>query len=157
MSESRKVIDHLIISSPFEVPTQHWEQDEQTKTFELRDGRRPAGYYITDPRYGTNRFERLELVNRIRTRVDEWRAADYPGVTAVTRKLLEHWRDRSARCAAASLLLLPDRSHRDADLVGGRRRKRTSRASTLPGDGGVWERLCSKMATGTRQDHGDGA
>ena len=148
MSEGRKVIDHLIISSPFEVPTQHWEQDERTKTFELREGRRPAGYYITDPRYGTNRFERLELVNRIRTRVDEWRAAEYPGVTAVTRKLLEHWRDRSEGvrehpfyfCQIEAIETLiwwveaPDSYKQGIEVAG---------------DGGAWERLCSKMATGS--------
>jgi type III restriction enzyme len=36
-------------------------------------------------------------VNRIRGRVDAWRAAAYPGITTVTRSLLEHWHDQAAR------------------------------------------------------------
>ena len=32
-----------------------------------------------------------------RARVDQWRDDGWPGVTIVTRKLLEHWHDRDAR------------------------------------------------------------
>ena len=59
-------------------------------------GGRP-GYEIFDTRQNTRRTQTLDLVNRIRERVDAWRAADFPGVTSVTRGLLDHWRDRSTR------------------------------------------------------------
>ena len=36
-------------------------------------------------------------MNTIRPRVKAWREAGYPGVTGVTKKLLEHWNDRDAR------------------------------------------------------------
>jgi type III restriction enzyme len=71
--------------------------------------RRPAGYFITDTRHNTNRFVSLELAERIRTRVMEWKAAEYPGITSVTRRLMEHWHDRSQ--ARQSILFLPVGSH----------------------------------------------
>ena len=61
------------------------------------EGRRPASYEIFDIRNNTRRSEPLERVNEIRGRIAAWRAADYPGATAVTRRLLEHWNDRTAR------------------------------------------------------------
>ena len=39
----------------------------------------------------------MEVVNMIRPRVKAWREAGYPGVTGVTKKLLEHWNDSDAR------------------------------------------------------------
>ena len=86
----------LIINSPFDPPTRHW-QEAPDHSLKLIGERRPAGYELYDIRNNTRRTERLELVNRIRARVDTWRAAGYPGVTSVTRRLLEHWYDHSAR------------------------------------------------------------
>ncbi len=37
------------------------------------------------------------MVNTFRARVDQWREDSYPGVTIVTRKLLEHWHDKAVR------------------------------------------------------------
>jgi hypothetical protein len=90
-------ITKLIVNSPYRSPTQHWRYDTSTQLFNLEPGRRPAGYVvatpgakpITDP--GT--FVELPLVNKIRTRVDDWRASGYPGVTSITRRLIDHWRD----------------------------------------------------------------
>ena len=39
------------------------------------------------------KFVEIPLVNRIRERVKAWREAGYPGVTSVTKRLLEYWRD----------------------------------------------------------------
>ena len=85
----------LIINTPFERPLFH-RRCEGTD-LKLEHGRRDAGYEIFDTRNNTRRTEPLKLVNRIRTLVDEWRAASYPGLTTVTRSLLEHWYDHSAR------------------------------------------------------------
>ena len=38
-------------------------------------------------------FIEIPLVNRIRPRVKAWPEAGYPGVTSITERLLEHWRD----------------------------------------------------------------
>ncbi len=134
----------LIINSPFEVPRFHW-QDERGQ-LKLAEGRRPAGYEIFDTRNNTRRTEPLELVNRIRERVDAWRAADYPGVTTVTRSLLDHWNDQTARqypfyfCQIEAIETLiwwveATAEHKQGIFV--------------RGDGGAWERLCNKMATGS--------
>lgn len=134
----------LIINSPYERPVFHWRDDRGT--LHLENGRRPAGYEIFDTRHNTRRTEPLELVNRIRERVDAWREAQWPGVTTVTRSLLEHWHDRSARqlqfyfCQLEAIETLIWWVEAPADYKQG---------IYVPGDGGGWERLCSKMATGT--------
>ena len=48
-------IDRLIVNTPYNLPQRHWALATD-KRFELVEQRRPAGYYITDPRYNTNRF-----------------------------------------------------------------------------------------------------
>lgn len=99
-----------------------------------------------DTRNNTRRSEPLELVNRIRERVDAWRAADYPGVTTVTRRLLEHWNDRDARehpfyfCQPEAIETLIWWVEGPAEYQQG---------IHVPGDGSPWERLCNKMATGS--------
>ena len=44
-----KGVDHLIINSPYEEPTSYWFNDAQTQSFKKIKGRRPAGYFISDP------------------------------------------------------------------------------------------------------------
>lgn len=135
----------LIINSPFEVPTQHWEQ-ARDGTLTLINHRRPAGYEIIDIRNNTRRVEELELVNEIRTRVDEWRSAGYPGITSVTRKLLEHWYDRDERqypfyfCQLEAIETLIWHVESAPEYKQG---------IFTPNDGGPWERICNKMATGS--------
>ena len=133
----------LILNSPFDRPTRHWQEDRGRLS--LVQGRRPAGYEIFDTRNNTRRTEALELVNRIRERVDAWRIADYQGVTTVTRKLLEHWNDREARdhpfyfCQLEAIETLIWWVEGAAEFKQG---------IQIPGDGGPWERICNKMATG---------
>lgn len=135
----------LILNSPYSPPDRHW-QPARDGSLVLTRGRRPAGYEIFNTEDNTRRTEPLDLANRIRERVEAWREAEYPGVTSVTRSLLEHWHDRTARqlpfyfcqLEAIETLIwwveaLPE--YRQGIFV--------------PGDGGPWERLCSKMATGT--------
>ena len=144
-------IDHLIVNSPYVEPSQHWSYDRSARHFDLKQGRRPAGYLIAtqdsrtfdDP--GT--FVAIPLVNQIRRRVKEWRIADYPGATGITRRLLTYWSDpeefdsrRFFFCqieAAETLMWLTEAP--DADKVG----------IDILGDGGSFRRLCAKMATGT--------
>lgn len=134
----------LIVNSPFEVPRWHWMDNQGS--LKLAEGRRQAGYEIFDTRNNTRRNEPLELVERIRSRVSEWREAQYPGVTTVTRSLLEHWNDASARqypfyfCQLEAIETLIWWVEAPADYKQG---------IAVPGDGGAWERLCNKMATGS--------
>jgi type III restriction enzyme len=147
----RSTIDRLIINSPFEEPQRHWRYDRETRLFDLVAGRRPAGYVVAsgdsqafdDPGI----FVEIPLVNQIRPRVKTWREAGYPGVTSITKRLLEHWRDpeefdtrRFFFCqleAVETLLWLTEAPA--AKRVG----------IEIPGDGGEFARQCCKMATGS--------
>lgn len=153
-----KTPSSLIINSPYEKPARYWDQDENGKLLTVTQGRRPAAYELYDTRTNTRRVEKLELVNAIRERVDAWRDAGWPGVTSVTRQLLEHWFDRGewdseGKCwvggprqypfyfcqleAIESLIwwLEAPQDHKQGIF--------------LQGDGGPWERICNKMATGS--------
>jgi len=142
-------IDQLIINSAYREPTQHWKYDLNGQTFVREEGRRPAGYFIAGQ--GSNQYNdigqfiELPLVNRIRPRVKAWREAGYPGVTGVTRKLLDHWNDKDARqypffyCqmdAIETLIWLTEAP--DAEKGG----------IDIPSDGGAFRRLCTKLCTG---------
>lgn len=143
-------IDNLIICNPYNVPTLHWRYDRARRRFDLVDGRRPAGFLIAtsnsksfdDP----GEFRDLCLVNQIRDRVDTWRQRKYPGTTGVTRKLLEFWTNHKRRekrfffCqleAIETLIWLTEASSVEKQGI------------KIPSDGGDFERLCCKMATGT--------
>jgi type III restriction enzyme len=147
----KTTIDRLIINSPYEEPQRHWRYDRETRTFDLVDGRRPAGYVVASPDSRAfddpGIFVEIPLVNQIRPRVKAWRAAGYPGVTSITKRLLEHWRDpeefdgrRFFFCqleAVETLIWLTEAPA--AERVG----------IEIPGDGGAFARRCCKMATGS--------
>lgn len=88
-------VDNPIVNSPFEEPTRYWAYEEGQPV--LKEGRRPAGYYLKARTRGpqgallAEEFVPLDLVNDIRARVKKWREAGYPGITPVTRRLLHHW------------------------------------------------------------------
>ncbi len=144
------MIDRLIINSPYKEPSLHWRYERETRTFSLVDGRRPAGYVVAsesskafdDP----GMFVEIPLVNQIRPRVQAWREAGYPGVSSITKRLLEHWTDpeeyearRFFFCqleAIETLIWLTEAPA--AERVG----------ITIPSDGGEFLRRCCKMATG---------
>lgn len=144
-------IPHLIINSPYDEPSHYWSYDRETRTFSLRDGRRPAGYIRASEHSKSfddlGVFIELPLVNQIRGRVNAWRASGYSGVTGITKRLLEHWRDPEQRegrrlffCqleAIETLIWLTEASPAERQGL------------DLPGDGGPFARLCSKMATGS--------
>jgi type III restriction enzyme len=84
--------------------------------------------------------------SRVAVTLDAWREADYPGITSVTRSLLEHWRDRGARdypfyfCQIEAIETLIWKVESTQEYKQG---------IHVPGDGGEWERICNKMATGS--------
>ena len=147
----RKAIDRLIINSPYEEPDSYWNYNREKRTFSRTEGRRPAGYVIAsegsqsfdDP--GT--FVEIPLVNQIRPRVLAWRKAGYPGITGITKRLIEHWTNpedfktrRFFFCqleAAETLIWL--REAPATEKVG----------IEIQSDGSAFERLCAKMATGS--------
>ncbi len=89
------LVDNPIINSPFDEPARYWVYEEGHPV--LKQGRRPAGYYLKARTRGQQMalleegFIPLEQVNTIRERVKAWRERGYPGVTPITRQLLNHW------------------------------------------------------------------
>ena len=148
---ARSNIDRLIINSPYIEPQKYWSYDSSTHLFDLLDGRRPAGYVIASERSKTfddpGVFVEIPLVNKIRPRIKQWRENGYPGVSGITRRLLKQWQDEEERdyrrfffCqleAIETLIWLVEGPA--ADKVG----------IEIPSDGGLFTRICSKMATGT--------
>lgn len=148
---ARSSIDTLIKNSPYREPEVYWSYDSSTHLFDLVKGRRPAGYVIASERSKTfddpGVFVEIPLVNQIRPRVKQWRENGYPGVTGISRRLLSHWQDEEERdyrrfffCqleAIETLIWLAEGPA--ADKVG----------IEIPSDGGLFNRICSKMATGT--------
>ena len=145
------MIDRLIINTPYVEPERHWRYQRELRSFDLVEGRRSAGYVVAsgdskafdDPGI----FVAIQLVNQIRPRVRAWREAGYPGVSSITSRLLEHWRDveefesrRFFFCqleAIEALIWLTEAPA--AERVG----------IEVPGDGGAFVRQCCKMATGS--------
>lgn len=145
-------IGKLIVNSPYAEPTRHWQYNPLKQLdsgglggYERIQGRRPPGYRTG--RAADDQDRPLELAARIRKRVKRWREARYPGVTGVTKRLLDHWNDREGFAqkelffaqmeAAETLIWLAEAP--EADKTGVR----------IPSDGSEFTRICSKMATGT--------
>ncbi|MBN1936965.1 MAG: DEAD/DEAH box helicase family protein [Anaerolineae bacterium] len=148
---AQTTIDRLIVNSPYQEPARYWRYERETRLFDLVTGRRPAGYVVASE--SSKAFDdpgtliEIPLVNQIRPRVKAWREAGYPGVSSITKRLLEHWRDpeefgtrRFFFCqleAIETLIWLTEAPA--ADRVG----------IDIPGDGGAFARQCCKMATGS--------
>lgn len=97
----QKSINKLIINSPYSEPSHYWKYDIENRTFSLEDGRRPAGYVIAsessksfdDP----GKLIEIPLVNLIGPRIKKWKNDGYPGVSGITKRILEHWNDAEGR------------------------------------------------------------
>ncbi len=144
-------IDQLIINKPYEEPEEYWSYNREKRTFSRQQGRRSAGYLIASGDSKTfddpGVFVEIPLVNQIRPRVKAWREAGHPGVTSITKRLLDYWTDpeefesrRFFFCqleAVETLIWLTEAP--DSEKAG----------IEIPSDGGEFQRLCAKMATGT--------
>lgn len=136
----------LIINSPYKAPTRHWVEPQPNTPLVVEESRRPAGYEIFDPRHNTRRTVPLNRVNEIRKRLTEWQEAGRPGITSITRSLIDHWMDPSARdlpfyfCQLEAIETLIWWAEAETDYKQG---------ILIPSDGGDWSRLCNKMATGS--------
>lgn len=147
----KHTIDQLIINSPYEEPKHYWNYDRETRSFTQKEGRRPAGYVIASENSRSfddpGIFIELPLVNKIRSRINAWRESGYPGVTGITKRLLEHWYNPEEReyrrfffCQLEAIeVLIWIIEAPEAEKVG----------IEIPSDGGSFNRLCSKMATGS--------
>ena len=147
----RKVIDRLIVNSPYEEPTQYWDYVREKLDHRLAEGRRPAGYkifrHIGRGISPTEEFIELPLVNKIRERIGSWRAKGYAGVTGTTRRLLEHWQDKEERGERPFFFCQLEAIE---TLIWLTEAPETEKAGIdIPGNGGDFVRWCCKMATGS--------
>ena len=109
----------------------------------VRGRGRRGGIRFDDPGI----FVPLDLPNKIRPRIKSWRESGYPGVSGITKRLLDHWHDPEQRenrrlffcqlAAIETLIWLTEGP--SSDRIG----------IDIPTDGGPFPRLCSKMATGS--------
>jgi len=103
-------IENPILNSPFREPTRHWEFSDEGITTNVVEGRRRSTYFIpiarpkkttlagqltlaTPDTWTAERMTENDFINRVRDQVAAFRRARYPGVTPVTRELLEYWTD----------------------------------------------------------------
>ncbi len=148
---ARTTIDRLIINTPYAEPEQHWRYERETRSFDLVKGRRSAGYVVAsgdskafdDPGI----FVEIPLVNQIRPRVKAWREAGWPGVSSITKRLLEHWLDPEEFEARRFFFCQLEAIETLIWLTEGPAAERVG--IDIPGDGGAIMRQCCKMATGS--------
>ena len=100
-------IENPILNSPYEEPTRHFKFDEDGITNGIATERGRSEYFvpIAKPRrkgkqlsfeteWTQDRIEENKNINRIRERVSIWRQGNYAGITNVTRRLLEYWKNK---------------------------------------------------------------
>ena len=152
-----------ILNIPYAEPGEHWllKFGEQPRRMQ---GRRPAGYWYRSQDAGeadehvTGVWTELTLVNLIRERMREWRAAGRPGITRTTRELIDWWlRDgRWQRLffaqfeAAETIIFLAEAR---ADFLQGIAVPRDEPSDDRKADGfKAFRRQGCKMATGSGKD-----
>ena len=115
---SNPFFEHPILNSPYEIPTRHWELDDQGQpTQKTIEERRRASFITPIPkpkkRKGSSEqrqivfdegkglstqeqaYDPTPIINDLRHQVDQWRALPSPSdwqVTPETAHLLQHWR-----------------------------------------------------------------
>lgn len=138
----------LIINSAFTEPTQHWAENPD-RTLRQEPTRRPAGYEIIDTRENTRRLVSIPQVDDIRDRVRQWRSDGWPGTTAVTQTLLTHWWDADKVSRRQYPFYFCQLEAVEALIWHAEALPEYRQGIHIQGDGGEFERLCSKMATGS--------
>jgi type III restriction enzyme len=137
----------LIINSAFVEPRKHWAENTD-RTLRQEPTRRPAGYEIIDTRENTRRQVAIPLVDDIRQRVAQWRTAGWPG-TAVTLELLTHWWDLDKVSRRQYPFYFCQLEAIETLIWMLEAQPEYRQGIHVQGDGGPFERLCNKMATGS--------
>ena len=157
-------VSEPILNSPFEEPEQHWRIMEHEPP-ERCAGRRLAMYFYRRPgresspdRQGVGTAIGLKLVNRVRTKLSEWRPLALlgeGGVTRTTMELMRYWRREERRHrlffaqleAAETVIFLTEAR---ADFLQGIDVPLDEPSAEAQADGiRAFRRYACKMATGT--------
>jgi len=159
------VIENPVINSPYNEPKKYFEFTDEGITNRMIDGRRPSSYFIpiAKPRkrdkqtefqteWTTDRIQFNEFVNEIRPRVEQWRKMNYPGVTSITRQLLDYWNDEQREkglffCqkeALETIIYITEAAEKSGDVYISNKLKMANEElnASLP-------RIAMKMATGS--------
>lgn len=118
MNMDNLFFEKLILNSPYEYPSRHWELDEQGQpTQQIIEKRRRAEFITPIPKprkrktvivqadivfdegkglsTQKQRYDPTPIINYLRYHVDKWRSLPNPNdwkVTPETARLLQHWR-----------------------------------------------------------------
>ena len=99
------VIENPILNSPFAEPKRHFRFTDEGITDEIEESRRESAYFVPIPKvkqkhrlqlalsdeWTADRVEKNPFINDIRRSVSTWRNLGWPGVTPISRQLLEYW------------------------------------------------------------------
>jgi type III restriction enzyme len=113
--EFMSTIDALanpVINSPYDEPARHFVLDSQGRpTGEVAETRRQSEFFVPIPKpkkggraksaaptldldsLTDERIEKNDKIDQLRDALRTWRLQNYPGATAISRKLLLHWSD----------------------------------------------------------------
>jgi type III restriction enzyme len=98
------VIENPILNAPYDRPSRHFRFDDEGITSDIVEKRRRSAYFVPiarprkkgaqktfDTEWTGDRVQENAEINRVRDRVDAWRTGGHVGITATTRRLLDHW------------------------------------------------------------------
>ena len=161
-----------VLNPPYDVPTRHFELGPNGPTGAVIETRRPSESFvpIAPVRKGKRasdgsvqealaltheQVQRNSLINDLRGELAIWRARNYEGVTAISRKLLLHWADEhrdnrvlfAQREAAETAIYLAEVAGREQ--IGANREWRAVLDEVNERDNAGLPRVALKMATGS--------
>lgn len=100
------IIENPILNPPYFEPTRHFKFSSEGITDDIIGSRRISSYFVPiakpkakgkqlsfDTEWTEERIKENDFINRVRSRVSTWRKGGYVGVTPITRRLLEYWRN----------------------------------------------------------------
>lgn len=175
MSDASSALANPVLNSAYEEPTRHFEMGPQGPTGVIAESRRPSEFFVPIPKpkkgrgkqaqltfdfdaLSDERVEKNDKIDQLRDALRDWRRQNYPGVTAISRKLLLHWsnparEDRilfAQREAAETAIYLAEvvgRDKYDRSSVAGIDWRDTLAAANAEHNAGL-PRVALKMATG---------
>jgi type III restriction enzyme len=113
VSEISETLSNPVLNSAYDEPYRHFEVGPSGPTGNIIETRRPSEFFVPIPKpkrgagkakalaqptldfeYLTDeRVERNDKIDQLRDAIRDWRRQNYPGSTAISRKLLLHWSD----------------------------------------------------------------
>ena len=170
-------LSNPVLNGPYDEPSRHFELSPSGPTGTVIESRRPSEFFVPIPKpkkgrgkvvetaptldfasLTDERVERNDKIDQLRDALRDWRRQNYPGVTAITRKLLIHWSDESRedrilfaqREAAETAIYLAEvvgRDKYDRSGLAGIDWRETLAAANAEHNAGL-PRVALKMATG---------